>query len=461
MKVCPKCNCNCEDDVDFCPLCGFKFTEENPHCISIGDSNAISGGVYVDMQGDSKSSIPNFSLGDANAISGGVHLNVHKTENHNIESLNVNTTNIDKQTIDSHDDNSVTNIDNSIHIEAAKTAEQLTFEARKSFIARVSQLLQDGVFDISTKDELVKARIQYNIPEQEAEEIIELYRKNTTLSTTKGDDIAVDSVKRAIESCNVDLLKISYPKLKELSNKTTNASVQYYTHLVAMSNNPQNCANACAFSKTENYWQLFWAYVASVRVGNVNQARLFAQIGAFDGYPGGNIKLLTAIELLYAYKKNQSQVAFFNELVQNLQDAQTLGISEELNPVWCAVEALKSDSPEPSDYIQFYCRYTFPELLSPPSNPTMSTNTTLPPIPETKVQQPERKKMVGADAANVKLQQMQGFNPLEGFQNANGFGMQSGIIGINNTLNTSGIVGIQGGKNTPPPIPKTNTNEKE
>lgn len=440
MKICPNCGREYTPSEFICAICGVSLVEKTK-----GNE------FYTSQQ-------PGFSLGDANAISGGVHVDSSK-------SYSDNSTN-DLSTHDSH--NVMSNSNNSncgnvnsgnttisitnTTVEGPKTSVQLDNEARNNFINVVSDLLHKGVYDNRVQEELNKARIQYNISENDAMEIVSTFRQNNSLSGTKGDDIAVDSVRRAIEMCNVDILKMNYPKLKELSAKSMNSSVQYYTHLVAMSNNPQNCANACAFSKTENYWQLYWACVASVRVGSQNKTKLFSQIASFENYPQGNIALLSAIEYLYAYRNNPAQRAFLNETVQYLENAQSLQISEELNPIWCTISELTANTPQPSDFIQFYCRYTFPELMPTPSIPIV--NTMPPPLLDQKATQPERKKMVGADAANVKLQQMQGFNPLEGMQMGGG---SPTIVGINPNANNGGLGNIQEIP-VPPPVPDITKN---
>ena len=78
---------------------------------------------------------------------------------------------------------------------------------------------------------------------------------------------------------------------------TSDNNIQFYYHLLLASMYPDKCALAFFGSRTDNYWQLFWAHVAFIKTGNVDNATvLLPRMGGF-GCPQGDIapKLATNV----------------------------------------------------------------------------------------------------------------------------------------------------------------------
>ena len=69
MKICSKCNKSWQDDFNLCPICGGELLPEQPKnldSISMGDGNAINGGIHVSKDFSSKD---DHSVANSNNIS--------------------------------------------------------------------------------------------------------------------------------------------------------------------------------------------------------------------------------------------------------------------------------------------------------------------------------------------------------------------------------------------------------
>ena len=194
------------------------------------------------------------------------------------------------------------------------------------------------------------------------------------------------------------------------------------------------CALAFFGSRTDNYWQLFWAHVAFIKTGNIDNATvLLPRMGGF-GCPQGDIALLMALDNLADYHKNGKQDYYRQQTIQYLDQAVQNGMSEPLSALWYAVKEMLEDKPQPEEWYQFYCDTTLSEFI-----PKEKSKMAVPP------QMPTPPPMPKFNAQNVKLNQMRGFNPL---QAANNMG-----LGSVNAISQQPQMASMPGGTTPPPMP--------
>ncbi|WP_308232824.1 hypothetical protein [uncultured Prevotella sp.] len=330
--------------------------------------------------------------GDA-AVVGGIHTDSHNTQN------NYNTTN-----------NSTVN--NKTVYEAQKTQTEIYQQNERLFLEAVQERLVDGKLDNLRLAELNQLSIQWQIAPMRASQIIDQVRRNiSVMQGSKGNEFlaeqTLNEVFNAIQTNHTDILQRKFNGLEQLARvMTSDNNIQFYYHLLLASMYPDKCALAFFGSRTDNYWQLFWAHVAFIKTGNVDNATvLLPRMGGF-GCPQGDIALLMALDNLADYHKNGKQNYYRQQTLQYLDQAVQNGMSEPLGALWYAVKEMLEDKPQPEEWYQFYCDTTLAEL-----KPKEKSNMAVPP------QMPTPPPMPKFNAQNVKLNQMRGFNALQAANN--------------------------------------------
>ncbi|WP_337485187.1 hypothetical protein [Prevotella sp.] len=330
--------------------------------------------------------------GDA-AVVGGIHTDSHNTQN------NYNTTN-----------NSTVN--NKTVYEAQKTQTEIYQQNERLFLEAVQERLVDGKLDNLRLAELNQLSIQWQIAPMRASQIIDQVRRNiSVMQGSKGNEFlaeqTLNEVFNAIQTNHTDILQRKFNGLEQLARvMTSDNNIQFYYHLLLASMYPDKCALAFFGSRTDNYWQLFWAHVAFIKTGNVDNATvLLPRMGGF-GCPQGDIALLMALDNLADYHKNGKQDYYRQQTLQYLDQAVQNGMSEPLGALWYAVKEMLEDKPQPEEWYQFYCDTTLAEL-----KPKEKSNMAVPP------QMPTPPPMPKFNAQNVKLNQMRGFNALQAANN--------------------------------------------
>ncbi len=359
------------------------------------------------------------------AVVGGIHSDSHNTQNN--YTTHTNTTN-----------NSTVN--NKTVYEAQKTQTEISQQNETLFLQAVQERLADGKLDNQKLAELNQLSIQWHIAPARASILIDQVRRNMAmLQAGKGNDFlaeqTLNEVFNAIQTNNLDILRRKFNSLEQLACVMTgDNNIQFYYHLLLASMFPDKCALAFFGSHTDNYWQLFWAHIAFIKTGNVDNATvLLPRMGGF-GCPQGDIALLMALDNLADYHKNGKQDYYRRQTTQYLDQAVQNGMSEPLSGLWYGVKEMLEDKPLPEDWYQFYCDTTLSEL-----KPKQKGSMVVPP------QMPTPPPMPKFNAQNVKLNQMQGFNPL---QAANAMGM-----GSVNAISQPPQMATMPGAMTPPPMP--------
>lgn len=330
--------------------------------------------------------------GDA-AVVGGIHTDSHNTQN------NYNTTN-----------NSTVN--NKTVYEAQKTQTEIYQQNERLFLEAVQERLVDGKLDNLRLAELNQLSIQWQIAPMRANQIIDQVRRNiSVMQGSKGNEFlaeqTLNEVFNAIQTNHTDILQRKFNGLEQLARvMTSDNNIQFYYHLLLASMYPDKCALAFFGSRTDNYWQLFWAHVAFIKTGNVDNATvLLPRMGGF-GCPQGDIALLMALDNLADYHKNGKQDYYRQQTLQYLDQAVQNGMSEPLGALWYAVKLMLEDKPQPEEWYQFYCDTTLAEL-----KPKEKIKMAVPP------QMPTPPPMPKFNAQNVKLNQMRGFNAQQAANN--------------------------------------------
>ena len=359
--------------------------------------------------------------GDA-AVVGGIH-----TDSHNNYTTTTTTTN-----------NSTVN--NKTVYEAQKTQTEIYQQNERLFLEAVQERLVDGKLDNLRLAELNQLSIQWQIAPMRASQIIDQVRRNiSVMQGSKGNEFlaeqTLNEVFNAIQTNHTDILQRKFNGLEQLARvMTSDNNIQFYYHLLLASMYPDKCALAFFGSRTDNYWQLFWAHVAFIKTGNVDNATvLLPRMGGF-GCPQGDIALLMALDNLADYHKNGKQDYYRQQTMQYLDQAVQNGMSEPLSALWYAVKEMLEDKPQPEEWYQFYCDTTLAEL-----KPKEKSKMAVPP------QMPTPPPMPKFNAQNVKLNQMRGFNPL---QAANNMGLGS-VNAISKQPKMASMPGVA----TPPPMP--------
>lgn len=364
--------------------------------------------------------------GDA-AVVGGIHSDSHNTQNNYNTSTTTHTTN-----------NSTVN--NQTVYEAQKTQTEIYQQNETLFLQAVQERLVDGKLDNQKLAELNQLSIQWHIAPLRANQIIDQVRQNIhILQGSKGNEFLAEQILNevfnAIQTNHTDILKRKFNSLEQLARVMTNDNnIQFYYHLLLASMYPDKCALAFFGSRTDNYWQLFWAHVAFIKTGNIDNATvLLPRMGGF-GCPQGDIALLMALDNLADYHKNGKQDYYRQQTILYLDQAVQNGMSEPLSALWYAVKEMLEDKPQPEEWYQFYCDTTLSEFI-----PKEKSKMAVPP------QMPTPPPMPKFNAQNVKLNQMRGFNPL---QAANNMGLGS----VNAISQQPQMASMPGGA-TPPPMP--------
>ena len=365
---CPNCNQEIDDGM-FCPECGTKLIEKPKDGVSI-------------------------SLGDANA--GDVHL----ADSHNVHNEDKSVHNIT---------NTTSTVNNITQMAAQKTEMEILQENEKGFIKAVRERVAKG-FTRQIEAELDQLARDWKIQPEHARQIIEAERKTASILTgSQGNEYYVNKVLQnvfdAVNANQTEIVKRLFKTVEELSKTVDDANLHYYYYMLLASLNPASCTVSFVNHHTDNYWQLFWTCIAYVKLGQVqNAVALIPRLGGF-GCPHGDVDLLTAVENLHDLQRTKNDY-YRQQLQNNLKCAIDGGISEQLGPLWHAVQELAKSEQNIEEWFAFYASTTLMELSPKKETKTASS------MP----QMPKPPTMPKFDPQAVQLKQSQGWNPLQAAQ---------------------------------------------
>ena len=357
--LCPYCNQFYDSGIDeFCPNCGEPIAKDS----QVGSAATVGVGDYA-------------------AIEGGVHVDSHNTSN-----------------IDSHD---ITHIH-----QATQTEEQIRVERRDQFFALVNKAFEQGIVDQHVLAQLEAQRLKLGVSKEDADAIVAQVRRAAEMQTTTELDFmsteTLRQIKTAIETYNLTLLGSKMPALQSLANNNFNDEVQHYYNMLKVARNAQTYVTELKTNNIENYWRLFWGYVAFLKCGMISDAQsLLPAIGRF-GYPQQNLALLFALTNLLEYRRHPEQDQFMIDAQENLMQAAE-GLAFMLTPAWEGVKMAMIESPTDVPELRFYTDLLFKEFTFKTANEQVMNDQ----------KQNSPTQMPVFDAQQVNLPQMQGFNALE------------------------------------------------
>ena len=384
--------------------------------------------------------------------------------------------NLLKGAIDSHDtqinnndnriDNSVTNNttnntinNNTTHqtiYEACRTQQEIMQDNENEFIKAVRERVADGLTR-QEEAELEQIARDYKIDPLLAREIIEAERKSAEiLSDGQGNEYYAGKVLQnifdAVNANKIDVIKRLFRPVEELSKSMSDANLQYYHYMLFASLNPAGCTVSFVNHHTDNYWQLFWTCIAYVKLGQVHNAEaLMPRLGGFGG-PHGDIDLLEATINLHDLRHAHSDYAR-QQLQTNLQSAVEAGMSEQLSPLWYALQEHSKPEQRPEEWYAFYVETTLAEFSSAREKSMQKFMPQMPTPPQ----------MPKFDPQAVQLKQSQGWSPMQAARQM-GLGQMPTMQDMQAQLNAmrssmmcnplSGNMPPMPGMSTPPPMPQ-------
>ena len=345
-----------------------------------------------------------------------------------------NNANLLKGAIDSHDthinnDNRVTNnIVNNTNTQTVYEAQRSQLEIQmineNEFIKAVRMHLRNGLTHQKEAELDLIAR-DWHISPIRAKQIIDAERKSAEiLSRSQGNQYYSEKVLQniidAVYANQTDIIKHLFKSVEELSHNTDDNKIQYYYYMLYASLNPTGCVVSFVSHRTDNYWQYFWTYIAYVKLGQIQKTtELISRLGTFGG-PRGDIDLLYSVGNLYDVIQTQNEY-YKQQLHNNLQNAVTQGMSEQLSPLWYALQELTKQELNPETWFAFYVETTLMELTPLKNKQATKERPAFPEIPNYDVQ-------------SIQLKQSQGWNPLQAAQQI-GLGQIPSISDLQAQLN--------------------------
>lgn len=142
-------------------------------------------------------------------------------------------------------------------------------------------------------------------------------------------------------------------KLTINNYSSTSRDSDYHEHMMNASLHPEEYTTNFIMSKTDSYWQVFWAYVAFLKLGKIdNAAALLPRVESFGG-PEGDVQLLRAITSVSKWLA--SNIDYYRrDALHYLDEAVRAGLSMQLPPLWQAALKVVDNSSQPESEFRFY-----------------------------------------------------------------------------------------------------------
>ena len=258
---CP--NCKQEYDGKFCPECGTKLIEK-----------PATSGVSL-------------SLGDANAISGGLHVN----DSHAVHNEDKSVHNIT---------NTTSTVNNITQMSVQKTEIELVQERKAQYLSACKRAYEDNVLEQSEVIELEELRIKIGLDKATADEILDKVRMMSDRNARKSTLNPIAKTKLKILTSNlqkneIEALMHQIDSIEPLVRRYDNDELSRKYYLVLSALKPERCIEQRESTKTDSYWESFWTYLAYIKTGRQLDAdETLAGMDRFTSYPEDNITVLAA-----------------------------------------------------------------------------------------------------------------------------------------------------------------------
>lgn len=300
-----------------CPNCGEEIPKDLG--ISWGDTCPFCLTPLVNKEAASFGAT---TIGDANAISGGIH----NTDSHNVDSHNVT---------------QITNyVQECKNPEAHKVENASKFrDLCKRIIKQGGRLSQDG------KEILEDRRYQLGIDEITANTIIEEVKRSAIKTAVSSlsvlDRMTLTNAKMSVSNNSKNTVR-ALEKLGPLAVSCNDEEVKFYYYLLLAAQDSSTYIRQYEDRKEDSYWQTYWAYMAYSKERNISgaQSALIA-LKAWPDMPEFN-------QLLLGAAGDYSEIADSNDAIEematylNSNDVEYSGLLEDFK---LAVSSLYSGFP--------------------------------------------------------------------------------------------------------------------
>ena len=304
MKLCNKCSKSWPDEFNLCPVCGGELVVEQPQLsdtISMGDGNAINGGITVSKDMSSK---------DDHSTSSSY--NTSHSHNH---TTNIITENIYNGPI------------------PTKTKEDLIQEKERQFREHCKKVLADGILTHEDRVWLEEQRLLLDLPEDRAQYILKKLRNINKRPTvmTMAQRIQLDNFKKAISGNMIESIKNQMPNIQVIASKIQDEELHYLNYMVLAALEPNEIIRLYDDSVRieDNYWLTYWTYVAYQKIGNRLKAEnVFLELAKWnDCKPHEDIELVAILGHLILKEKEIASEIFvrtingaYSSILSNLSD---------------------------------------------------------------------------------------------------------------------------------------------
>lgn len=335
-KKCPKCLGIFDDNQGFCCNCGCRLVD--------------------DIESDGL-----LTLGDANAISGGVNINRSKN-------------------ITSHD----THYHSTIVHERSRSESELKLDAINQLRSKAEEIVAErGRIDSIAMAQLRPFALKLGIDEESFKSIIKDVRANRngcTSGLSSANARYLEQAKQAIQTNDFDTLSDLFTRIEEMAAISDDDNLQYLYYLTLSLIDPDKSIEIYERQTDENYWRLFWAIVSYIRTSK-NIAATKALVN-FDPFrfekPGDDQNLLEAYS--HIMKDNKDGVQEFLDDILGEPSQQLAGFHRAVEIAFYGEEA---DNLEVQFYFEKFLSRLNPVIITAP-------NVKSPIVPESAVPQDEQ-----------------------------------------------------------------------
>lgn len=311
-KKCPKCLGIFDDNHGFCCNCGCRLVD--------------------DIESDGL-----LTLGDANAISGGVNINRSKN-------------------ITSHD----THYHSTIVHERSRSESELKLDAINQLRSKAEEIVAErGRIDSIAMAQLRPFALKLGIDEESFKSIIKDVRANRngcTSGLSSANARYLEQAKQAIQTNDFDTLSNLFPRIEAMATISMEEDVQYIYNQGLSILNPDKLITLHERSTDENYWRSFWTIISYIKIEKYTEAAKVLALFETERFdkPESDQNLL---EAYFNFIKNDAEEAkeFLNEIVDNT--------SEQLKPFLHALETYIYKEENKSPEIAFYREHIFAESI--------------------------------------------------------------------------------------------------
>ena len=276
MKHCPICNAQYENG-KFCLDCGELLVEDAP---------ASEAGISL-------------NLGDANAISGGIHMN----DSHNVS-------NVDQRVINTSTVSNVTN--NITQLERQKTETEILQERKIQFMEVCKQVYADGILEEHEKALLEMKRIELNLDQSTAAQLIETARRSMNsrmTALTVKDSVTMKLINKLVLENKAEQVKAQIPRLEAMARMYQVDEVLFNYNMLLAALNPDKLIQQYESQPTDEYWQTFWVCLAYLKKSDMEKfEEASLRLNLYPNYSENNDLILQTISISHDFGADSDTV---------------------------------------------------------------------------------------------------------------------------------------------------------